>query len=414
MNSSTISQDKTSRFTLGAWQVDPDTNRLHRPGETKSVEPKVMGLLLLLASKPKHVFTRTDIEAALWPKQIVGEDSLPRTVSKLRNALGDSASAPAYIETIPKRGYRLLVSVEQANQFKAAPRSTPLLIALALVTCLLLVTWQISNQSTKTTLQPNSENQQTTQRADDLYSQFNRADNESAIALYERIIASDNADAQAHAGLANALVQRVIRWSETSSESPSITKALATGLTETADAQATLSKAVSLAERAARLSPNNPDVLKALGLSYAAQGELDRAEQTYLQAIKIDKNAWASLLNLGEIHQIRGEQAQAIKRFEQAYAAMGRTYEQEPQRVGLWQADVGILVGDLHGLTGDLQKAERWYRRVLEQQPFDPNASIRLVHLLMQAKREQEANTLCVQLEQRLGANEECQRVLQQ
>src|SRR5438270_13793337 len=64
--------------------------------------------------------------AALWPGVIVGEDSLARTVSKLRQALGDDAKAPRYIETIAKRGYRLLVEVESVVSSNApAPVDLP-------------------------------------------------------------------------------------------------------------------------------------------------------------------------------------------------------------------------------------------------------------------------------------------------
>ncbi|MEG3193701.1 winged helix-turn-helix domain-containing protein, partial [Lysobacter sp. D1-1-M9] len=73
-----------------------------------------MDLLLLLAAHPGQVLGRERITAVLWPEVLVGDDSLARTVSKLRQALGDDAKSPRYIETLSKRGYRLLAPVSEA------------------------------------------------------------------------------------------------------------------------------------------------------------------------------------------------------------------------------------------------------------------------------------------------------------
>ncbi|KAF1717141.1 hypothetical protein CSC74_08140 [Pseudoxanthomonas yeongjuensis] len=75
-----------------------------------------MDLLFVLAAHAGQVVTREQLMTRLWPGLVVGEDSLARTVSKLRQSLGDDAKAPRYIETIAKRGYRLRVQVEAATQ----------------------------------------------------------------------------------------------------------------------------------------------------------------------------------------------------------------------------------------------------------------------------------------------------------
>ena len=74
-----------------------------------------MDLLFVLASHAGQVVTREQLMARLWPGLVMGEDSLARTVSKLRQALGDDAKAPQYVETIAKRGYRLRAQVEGSN-----------------------------------------------------------------------------------------------------------------------------------------------------------------------------------------------------------------------------------------------------------------------------------------------------------
>lgn len=98
-------------FMVGEWQADRATGTLTGGGTQQRLEPKVMDLLFLLAGQNGRVVSRDDIMTSLWPGLVVGEDNLARTVSKLRQALGDDAKAPTYIETIAKRGYRLLAGV---------------------------------------------------------------------------------------------------------------------------------------------------------------------------------------------------------------------------------------------------------------------------------------------------------------
>ena len=97
---------------MGEWVADHATGDLCGPGMESRLEPKVMDLLYVLASHNGQPVSRGQIMATLWPGIVVGEDSLARTVSKLRQALGDDAKSPRYVETLAKRGYRLLADVE--------------------------------------------------------------------------------------------------------------------------------------------------------------------------------------------------------------------------------------------------------------------------------------------------------------
>ena len=105
--------------------------------------------------------------------------------------------------------------------------------------------------------QPNSEAESLTARANDLYMQFTRSNNEAAIALHEKVLAMDKDYAPAQAGLAKALVQRDMHQTEPATK--------------------TLSRATALAERAVRLAPRDADALKALGFAYTAQNRIDEA-----------------------------------------------------------------------------------------------------------------------------------------
>jgi TolB-like protein/DNA-binding winged helix-turn-helix (wHTH) protein len=96
---------------VGGWSVDPGLNQIRRGDEVTRLEPKVMEVLAFLGAHPGEVVSREALLEALWPGMIVGDDSLTQCVIKLRKALGDDPRKPAYIQTIPKRGYRLLAPV---------------------------------------------------------------------------------------------------------------------------------------------------------------------------------------------------------------------------------------------------------------------------------------------------------------
>jgi DNA-binding winged helix-turn-helix (wHTH) protein len=111
-----------SRLIIGAWSVDPAACRIVAGGEQRVLEPKVMDLLVLLASEPNRVFSREELHGHLWPDVTVGDDSLARCVFKLRKALSDDAEAPRFVETITKRGYRLIAPVGGPGATAPEPR----------------------------------------------------------------------------------------------------------------------------------------------------------------------------------------------------------------------------------------------------------------------------------------------------
>ena len=100
-----------SSFQLGEWQVEPELNRLSGDTGVVHLEPRAMDLLVFLARHPGDVLSRETLIDGVWKTQFVGEAVLRNTVAALRRALGDSADCPNFIETIPKRGYRLIAPV---------------------------------------------------------------------------------------------------------------------------------------------------------------------------------------------------------------------------------------------------------------------------------------------------------------
>ncbi len=104
------------RLRVGEWLLDPATNEISRGGERVHLEPKAVDLLLALARRANEVVSREELLAQVWAGVFVGDDVLTQGVIKLRKALGDASGEPRYIQTIPKRGYRLIADVTWPDQ----------------------------------------------------------------------------------------------------------------------------------------------------------------------------------------------------------------------------------------------------------------------------------------------------------
>jgi len=103
-------------FRLRDRLVTPARNSIQGPDGETGIEPKIMAVLCVLAAEPGRVFTRAELIDTVWGAEFGADESLTRAISHLRKALGDSRggetrSEPAVIETIAKRGYRLLPDV---------------------------------------------------------------------------------------------------------------------------------------------------------------------------------------------------------------------------------------------------------------------------------------------------------------
>ena len=94
----------------GRWRVLPAENRVIGPDTDRRIADKYMRVLVHLCDHPT-VVTREELLQAVWPDTVVVEEVLTRAVSELRKIFGDDPRASHFIETIPKRGYRLLVPV---------------------------------------------------------------------------------------------------------------------------------------------------------------------------------------------------------------------------------------------------------------------------------------------------------------
>ena len=112
--------------------MHPSLNRLSRNGEEVKLEPKVMQVLEALAETPNEVVSRDALVARVWPGVYVTDDVLHRAIRELRRVFGDDTASPTYIETIRKRGYRLIAPVTrpEATTITEAKTITPITLSM--------------------------------------------------------------------------------------------------------------------------------------------------------------------------------------------------------------------------------------------------------------------------------------------
>jgi TolB-like protein/DNA-binding winged helix-turn-helix (wHTH) protein/Tfp pilus assembly protein PilF len=96
---------------IGDWLVDPRDDSLTRGSERAKVEPRTMRLLMRLAQSPGVVISQEELLESVWTGVVVGTASIYQSMSQLRKVLGDSDDPPRYIETVARKGYRLIAPV---------------------------------------------------------------------------------------------------------------------------------------------------------------------------------------------------------------------------------------------------------------------------------------------------------------
>ncbi len=98
-------------FTIGDWFVEPKACHLSRGDTVVRLRPQLTDLLVCLARRAGEIVLKEEILEEVWPGQYIAESGLSRCVAELRQALHDDIQEPRFIETFPKRGYRLIAPV---------------------------------------------------------------------------------------------------------------------------------------------------------------------------------------------------------------------------------------------------------------------------------------------------------------
>jgi cholera toxin transcriptional activator len=114
------------RYRFGTFEADAATGELRRKGIRIRLNAQPFQLLVMLLDRPGELVTREEIASTLWPDGtfVDFEHGVNSAMNRIREALGDSASNPRFIETLARRGYRFIAPVESMETGCAAPNGT--------------------------------------------------------------------------------------------------------------------------------------------------------------------------------------------------------------------------------------------------------------------------------------------------
>lgn len=159
-----VSASNIGSFHVGDWLVEPELDRITRNSGSKYLRPQVMELLVYFARHGGRVVSAEELLDDLWAGKIVTSSTVYNCIAELRQALADADDDQEYIETIPKRGYRLIAPVttpdassetlERRDGFAASVKAAPtakirnVILTAALVAGFLLISilaWQFQS-----------------------------------------------------------------------------------------------------------------------------------------------------------------------------------------------------------------------------------------------------------------------------
>lgn len=284
-----------SRFRFGPFLLDQRAYLLTGDAGTIELSPKAIDLLLLFVNEPGVLFTKDGIFERLWPDVTVTDNALTQVISELRQALGDKPSAPKFIETVARRGYRWVAPVEAEAQIQGgaspgltldAPTAQAAQLQSAIVTAL-MAGLRVTIAATPT--QPGTARETSSLEAHRLTSDgrvkletLEPKAIQSAIEDFTRAIALDPAYTAAHIGLAHA---RYWQFQATRARNrPDL---------------AELNAAIAHAERAAALDPASPEPHAALAFFLCMTPRIEDARREGRLAVAIDPGNWRHQFQLG-------------------------------------------------------------------------------------------------------------------
>ncbi len=138
--------DLQGGFELGPWTVVPERGLLRQGDVKEHLEPMVMDVLMVLAGHQGSVVTRDQLVDAVWDGRFVADEAIVAKIATLRHKLGDHAKNPIFIETVPRRGYRLMMPIalpEVAEPEAAGKRRLPIYLFPLVVVAVSIGAWAL-------------------------------------------------------------------------------------------------------------------------------------------------------------------------------------------------------------------------------------------------------------------------------
>ena len=324
------------QVTVGEWTFLPERNLLRANGVERHLEPKHAEVLARLCATPSEVVSKSDLLDGVWSGVFVTEEVLTNSIYQVRRALGDSAREQRYIETIPKRGYRLVAKVSNGAEPPPRRRWLAVGVAAAMAIVMLLTVRAMSGA-------------RELRQAADLVAQGERlldarteASAIEALRRFEQATGIDSRLAPAWAGLAAA------RWTLVSRGA--VARSIG------------LSEAEAAARRAIALDPGLARPWETIGAVHAARWEWTQAQAALVRAIELEPRSARAHASYAELLLLTGRTAEAKSRIAHALSL-------EPH-----SRDVLMTAGFIDTMLRDSGSAARAYRAVLERNPEDAEA----------------------------------------
>ncbi len=235
-----------ARFVFEPFELDPSRHRLSAAGEPVAISERYLDVLHLLVARAGQIVSKEDLQQAGWKDVAVGENSLEQAISGLRRVLGTQVSGVAYIETVPRRGYRFGVPVT-----RVAPRGSDADLDALLAPHRAFIEGRAALETLEV-------------------GRVTRARE-----IFERALRSDPDHASARIGLANACVMQF-----------EMTRA------DPAPDVAALGLAVDHAREACRLDPRSGEAWATLGFVLDRTGNRLDAQAASRRAVTLEPDDW--------------------------------------------------------------------------------------------------------------------------
>jgi len=234
------------------FSIDPQRHVLRRGEDDVALSPHLVDILCHLASHGGEIVSKDELLERFWPDVSVTENTLTRAIADIRKALGDDSSAPAFIQTVARRGYRFVA---------ATSRVDPAAIGAANAAADPFRDWVRGRLSLEA---------------------LDRSRLPQAIDAFEHAVAATPQYAPAHAGLANAcfLQFEITRSRNTPDRAP-------------------LARAIEHARRACALDPSLGEAWATLGYVLTANGDVEEARAAARRAAALEPSSWRHHFRLG-------------------------------------------------------------------------------------------------------------------
>jgi DNA-binding winged helix-turn-helix (wHTH) protein/Tfp pilus assembly protein PilF len=300
----------TSNYRFGPFLLDAAGFRLLREGEPVPLGPKALDLLFLLASRPSALVSKDEILQALWPDVAISDNALTQVVSDVRQALGDRAAAPRYIQTVARRGYRFVAPVDAAPA-AGSPAPPPAMLDSMFLP--FLRAWHASmggSTGAPTGVQETSNRDAYRALVDGRIKleALDPAQVPSAMVDFNRAIALDPRYALAYVGRAHA---RFWRYEASRAQNP--------------PEHGELRAAIADVRRAIELDPNLAEAHAALALFLVSADRSADAVAAGRRAVMLEPGNWRHLFRLG-VAAWGDERLECFERVRERYPELAYTY----------------------------------------------------------------------------------------